>query len=93
MEHAGKPRLVVEPNPYEERCRLELRELPGLHLDCVRIVQSGRQALHAHTVAADGLDESLKIRGGRDDGKRATAPRRDGGEQDEGERTAQSTAS
>ena len=72
---------MVEADADEEGGLAEPRELAGLDLDGVRVVEGGGEALHADAVAPHRLDERLEVGGGGDDGDGAAAPRGGGGEQ------------
>ena len=69
-QRAPQPGLVVEADAHEQGGGFESRELAGLHLDGVRILQRRRQALDGHAVAADGLHQRPEIGRRRDDGER-----------------------
>ena len=82
---------MVEAHADEQGGGLESRELTGLHLDGVRILQRRRQALDGHAVAADSLRQRLEIGRRRDDGERSAGPGHGaGGRQRERERDGES---
>ena len=81
---------MVEADAHEQGGGFESRELAGLHLDGVRILQRRRQALDGHAVAADGLHQRPEIGRRRDDGERGADSTRGAGRQRERERDGES---
>ena len=73
-----EPGLVVEPDAHEEISGPEARELSGLEIDGVGILERRREAVDADAISTHDLDQGSEIGRRRHDGE-GTAAACDGG--------------
>ena len=66
-KNAGKPGLMIEPNPDQYRCAAQPRHLARLELDGMRVLLGRGKAFGFHAIAAHCLDQRLEIGGRRYD--------------------------